>query len=100
MVTPDPKTKISSFFKWDYTKSIQILLLLGKSSDTMLNRLADIIQMEGSYNASKGAATYGFNLDKSYTYLRASGSFISNLFIKIGEDNDVSSKPRVIYNGY
>lgn len=100
MVTPDPKTKISSFFKWDYTKSLQILLLLGKSSDTMLNRLADIIQMEGSYNASKGAATYGFNLDKSYTYLRASGSFTSNLFIKIGEDSDVSSKTRVIYNGY
>ena len=92
--------KVSDFFKWDYTKSSQILLLLFRNTNTLLARLSDIIQMEASYKSNSGVATYGFNLDKSYTYLRASGSFNTNMFIKIGTDDSLSSKKRVVYNGY
>lgn len=92
--------KFSNIFTWDYTKSLQLILLLTRRSSTMLNRLADIVEMEAAYNAQKGAATYLFNLDKSFTYLRASGNFTSNVFIKISEESDLTSKKRVIYNGY
>lgn len=92
--------KIMDLFNWNYTKSSQILLLLFRNTNTLLKRLADVIQMEASYKAHSGAATYGFNLDKSYTYLRASGSFTTNMFIKIGTDDSLSSKKRVVYNGY
>lgn len=93
-------SKIMDLFSWDYTKSSQILLLLFRNTNTLLERLADIIQMEASYKSHSGDATYGFNLDKSYTYLRASGSFNTNMFIKIGTDDRLSSEKRVVYNGY
>ena len=93
-------SKILDLFNWDYTKSSQILLLLFRNTNTLLSRLSDIIQMEASYNANHGVATYGFNLDKSYTYLRASGNFSTNMFIKIGTKDGLTSKKRVIYNGY
>lgn len=92
--------KFSNIFTIDYTKSVQLLLLIFVRTDDMIARLADIIQMEASYKASSGVATYGFNLDKSYTYLRASGSFSSNVFIKIGDKSSLISEERVIYNGY
>ena len=87
-------------FEFDYTKSLQILMLLTVGTEKMLRRLADIIEMESAYQATKGAGTYLFNLDKSFTYLRASGSFTSGVFIKIGEDSELTSNKRVIYNGY
>lgn len=93
-------SKIFDLFNWDYTKSSQILLLLFRNTNTLLSRLADVIQMEASYKANSGVATYGFNLDKSYTYLRASGNFSTNMFIKIGTNDGLTSKKRVIYNGY
>lgn len=96
----EPESKILDLFNWDYTKSSQILLLLFRNTNTLLARLADIIQMEASYKSNSGAATYGFNLDKSYTYLRASGSFNTNMFIKIGKNDSLSSQKRVVYNGY
>lgn len=92
--------KFSNVFTFDYTKSVQLLMLLFRRSSTMLSRLADIIEMECAYNAKKDKGNYLFNLDKSYTYLRGSGSFTSNVFIKIGEDDDLTSNKRVIYNGY
>lgn len=92
--------KFSNVFTWDYTKSLQMVMLLTRRSSTMLDRLADIIEMEAAYDASKGGATYLFNLDKSFTYLRASGSFTSDFFIRIGNDDEVSTEKRVVYNGY
>ena len=77
-----------------------MVMLLTRRSSTMLDRLADIIEMEAAYDASKGGATYLFNLDKSFTYLRASGSFTSDFFIRIGNDDEVSTEKRVVYNGY
>ena len=75
-------------------------MFLLTSSNKLVTRLANVIQMEASYNASKGVATYGFNLDNSYTYLRAAGNFSSNMFIQIGDSDTLNSEYRVIYNGY
>lgn len=94
------ESKILNLFNWDYTKSTQILLLLFRNTNTLLSRLADIIQMESTYNAKSKSATYNFNLDKSYTYLRASGNFSTNMFIKIGTRDSLTSQKRVVYNGY
>lgn len=91
---------ILDLFNWDYTKSTQILLLLFRNTNTLLSRLADIIQMESTYHARKETATYNFNLDKSYTYLRASGNFSTNMFIKIGTRDSLTSQKRIVYNGY
>lgn len=98
----DSRQKFTNFFTINYTKSLQLLLFLNPwtSSSTLVSRLADIIQMEASYKASQETATYDFNLDHSYTYLRASGRFASNVFIQIGDSDTLNSKHRVIYNGY
>lgn len=96
----EDRQKFTNIFTIDYTKSLQVLMLLLTPANKMVSRLADIIQMEASYNAQDGVATYGFNLDKSYTYLRASGSFTSNMFIQIGDSDTLNSEYRVIYNGY
>lgn len=96
----DKQQSFTNIFTLNYTKSLQILMFLLTSTNKLVTRLADIIQMEASYKAAQGVATYGFNLDKSYTYLRASGSFTSNVFIQIGENDTLNSEHRVIYNGY
>lgn len=96
----EARQKFKNIFQIDYTKSLQIAMLLLTPSQKIVKRLGDIIQMEASFKAQEGVATYGFNLDKSYTYLRASGSFASNMFIQIGDSNVLNSQNRVIYNGY
>ena len=88
-------------FSWDYTKTMQILLLLFRSSDTMVERLADIIQMESTYYGKHNdIGTYDFNLDNSYTYLRAAGSFESTLFMKLSDETGLTSTKRIVYKGY
>lgn len=92
--------KLSNLFDVDYTKALWVLMLFWKT-DTLCRRLADIIQMEATYYyTEKKKKDFVFDLDKSYTYLRASGSFTSNVFIKVGEDDTLTSTDRVIYNGY
>lgn len=92
--------KISNLFDFDYTKSLQIIMLLFGSTDKFVKRLADIIQMEATYKAKSGTATYNFDLAKSYTYIRAQGNFSSSAFIRLGENDEVNSNNRVLYNGY
>lgn len=92
--------KFSNKFTIDYTKSMQILLLVGVSTKKIVRRLADVIQMEAGYYYRREQATFEFDIDKSFTYIRASGNFASNFFIQIGDGNSVTSKERVIYNGY
>lgn len=95
------KNRISDMFVFTYTKALQLYMVVLCSPLNNINRLADIIQMEAAYKAATGqVAGYNFNLDKSYTYIRASGSFTSNVFIQVGEDDTLNSKHRVIYNGY
>lgn len=92
--------KLSNLFDVDYTKALWVLMLFWKT-DTLCERLADIIQMEATYYYTETKEKdFVFNLDKSYTYLRASGSFTSNVFIKVGDDDTLTSSNRVIYNGY
>ncbi len=83
---------------YDYTKML-ILIMLFKDPDKMLDRLADVVQMEGSYNA-KEKGLPEFNLDRSYTYLRASGKFSTSEFIRLSDGGGLTSKERVIYRGY
>lgn len=85
---------------FDYTKTLILIMTLFTSSDKMLSRLADIVQMEGSYDAVNRIDRYTFNLDQSYTYLRATGTFEANEFIKISNGTGLNSKERVVYRGY
>ena len=85
---------------FDYTKHLLLVMLLFKSSDTLLDRLADVIQMEGSYDAVDRVDKFTFDLDNSFTYLRSSGSFTTNEFIKISEGSGFKSTNRVVYRGY
>lgn len=87
-------------FKVDYTQTL-ILIMLFINTESMLKRLGDVIQMEAGYQAAKGRIdTYDFDLDKSYTYLRASGSFSTNEFIKLSDSDNLNSTKRVVYRGY
>lgn len=100
-VEKENSENLLNLFTWDYTKTLQLLLLFCRSSDTMIKRLADIIQMEASYHAATdGVASYGFNLDNSYTYLRVSGSFDTTLFMQLTDETGLTSQERIIYKGY
>lgn len=93
--------KMTQFLKIDYTQHLYILMMITGSNTKMLNRLADIIQMESSYKAVNRIDPYTFNLDNSFTYLRASGSFDTNEFISIsGSGTPLSAQERVVYRGY
>lgn len=94
------ENKIRDMFNMDYTKSIQIFMLLFGNNEKIVKRLADIIQMEATYNVYNKKQGYTFNLDKSYTYIRASGSFSSGVFMKVADETSYNSKNRVMYNGY
>lgn len=96
----DEENKFRDIFTMDYTKSLQVFMLFFGNNEKYVKRIADIIQMEASYKAHQGLIKYEFNLDKSYTYIRASGIFSSGVFMKVGEDESYTSKSRVIYNGY
>lgn len=99
---PDlPKeNKFVQTWEFDYTKTLIIIMTLFTSTDKMVSRLADIVQMEGSYDAVNRIDRYTFNLDQSYTYLRAAGTFKANEFIKISNETGLNSKKRVVYRGY
>ena len=85
---------------FNYTKMMMMLMLL-KKSDTLLDRLADVIQMEGSYNAVyQSYDPYSFNIDKSYTYIRASGTFSATPFIQMTDSMELTTSERVVYRGY
>lgn len=85
---------------FDYTKTLILIMTLFTNTDKMVSRLADIVQMEGSYDAVNRIDRYTFNLDQSYTYLRATGTFEANEFIKISNGTGLNSKERVVYRGY
>ncbi len=96
-------SKLVSSLTFDYTKTI-LFAMLFENKEKMLNRLADVIQMEASFYAAEpslnGIGTYTFNLDQSYTYLRAWGSFSTNEFIPVSGSAGLKSKERVVYRGY
>ena len=85
----------------DYTKTLILSMALFKSEDDLLKRFADVIQMEAAYQNAAGIINaFNFNLDKSYTCVRASGSFSANEFIKVSEFAGLDSSKRVVYRGY
>lgn len=88
------KENKADFLTIDYTKTL-ILIMLFLDTDSMLKRLGDIIQMESTLEHA------AFSLEKSFTYLRASGSFSTNVFIRLSGDKDeLNSNKRVVYRGY
>lgn len=92
--------KIVDSIAFDYTKTIMLIMMMFSKSDVMVNRLADVIEMEAMYNAKTQIDSYVFDLDKSYTYLRASGKFSANEFIKISNSSGLLSPERIVYRGY
>lgn len=97
--TPDlGSSSLLDSFKFDYTNTL-ILLMLFFGTEGMLKRLADVIQMEATYNAEENGLG-SFNLSNSFTYLRASGSFATNEFIRLSDGDGLNSTVRVIYRGY
>jgi len=100
---PPEKSKVegikSNINTVNYTQML-IIIMLFSDSDKLVNRLADVIQMEASYNAATRIDSYVFDLDKSFTYLRASGSFSTNEFIKLSNSSKIYSKERIVYRGY
>ena len=76
-----------------------ILLMLFFGTEGMLKRLADVIQMEATYNAEENGLG-NFNLSNSFTYLRASGSFTTNEFIRLSDGDGLNSPVQVVYRGY
>lgn len=92
--------KFTESWDFDYTKTLILVMTLFTSTDKMVSRLADIVQMEGSYDAVNRIDRYTFNLDQSFTYLRATGTFETNEFIKISNGTGLNSKERVVYRGY
>lgn len=97
--TPDPgSSSLLDSFKFDYTNTL-ILLMLFFGTEGMLKRLADVIQMEATYNAAENGLG-NFNLSNSFTYLRASGSFTTNEFIRLSDGDGLNSPTRIIYRGY
>ena len=97
---PSQEDLFTKSWDFDYTKTLILIMTLFTSTDKMVSRLADIVQMEGSYDAVNRIDRYTFNLDQSYTYLRASGTFEANEFIKISNGTGLNSKERVVYRGY
>lgn len=90
--------KILDAFNVDYTKTLILLMAIFTSEKTLL-RLGDVIQMEATCKA-KDISPYQFNLDHSYTYLRASGQFNGHEFIKLSDTGILTSTNRVVYRGY
>ena len=87
-------------FSFDYTKKLFIIMMF-IGTEKLLGRFSDIVQMEATYNAHYGSnRTYNFDLDQSYTYLRASGNFEAIRFMKLADSVDMISSKRVIYRGY
>lgn len=98
---PSTKDKVRNAFSIDYTQTL-ILIIMVLGSEDMLKRLGDVIQMEATTAASSSnkIGSYSFNLDHSYTYLRASGHFDSHEFIKLSDTGILTSTKRVVYRGY
>lgn len=92
--------KFTKALDFDYTKTLILVMMLFTSTDKMVARLSDVIQMECSYDAVNRIDRYTFDLDKSYTYLRADGKFKANEFIKISNGSGLNSRERVVYRGY
>lgn len=90
---------ILSAINMDYTKALILLMMIYLPEECIL-RLGDVIQMEATCHAKDDISPYSFNLDHSYTNIRASGQFNAHEFIKLSDTGILTSTNRVIYRGY
>ncbi len=107
---------VTSIFQMDYTQHLMLLSVVCCTNNMMLERLEDIIQMESQYHALKNG--YNFSIFEAYTWLRVSGQFETNEFVRISGMNEeysykyggnntksivdriFKSDERIIYRGY
>lgn len=88
-------------FKMDYSKILFISLLLGVNKNTLLARMANIIEMESVENLSntRGKSAV-FDLDYAYTFIRSKASFTTNEFLPMSNSGGLRSTERIVYKGY
>jgi hypothetical protein len=108
---------LSALLKLNYTQHVFLIMILVGSEDTYLNRLADLVQMEGSYRATTSGAklsqqtlgTYDtFDVEKAYTTIRMEATGVLKQMLPVpaldGTDTDLFASPfsyhRVLYRGY
>ncbi len=91
-----------SYLDINYQQTLFLVMSIFTSMQTMVKRLADIIEMEAVTNQeNKEVGSDGlFDLDYSYTFIRAEANFHTNEFIKISEGSDLTTKKRIVYRGY
>ena len=102
----------------DYTKLLMLLILIELPNEIMLTRFGDIVQMEGTYHYANQIGSYDFNIYEAYTFLRVSGEFETNEFMRMAStdveysyqygdapqksiaDRIFKSDARILYRGY
>ena len=87
-----------------YQQMLFLLMLVFYSQDTLVSRFSDIVEMEAiEYEKNTVVGADGiFDLDYSYTFIRAEGVFTMNEFIPLS-DSDIGlshAKRRIVYRGY
>ena len=90
-------------YKLNY-KNILFLYMMFCSTEKLVNRFRDIVEMEALQNAYEtggGSSWDGvtFDLSQSFTFIRATGSFKTNQFIRFSED-EYGGEDFLIYRGY
>ncbi len=92
--------KTPGILEMNYQK-MMFLTMLFIPQDKLLSRMADIIEMESVENLKNNASvSKNFDLDYSYTYIRAEASFTMNEFIPLSNTGGLKSKKRIVYRGY
>lgn len=91
-----------TIFDLNYSQTLFLIMTIFTSSDKILDRLSNIIEMEAvEYSNNMVVGSNGlFDLDYSYTYIRTEASFSTNEFIKISNQGSLNSKKRIVYRGY
>lgn len=95
------KKNFKALFEFDYTTYL-ILMLTFTSTDTLVSRFSDIVEMEAIENAQNNVvnATGTFNLNYSYTYVRAKAKFSTNQFLSLSGNDLLQTRERIVYKGY
>lgn len=75
----------------DYGTHVLLILMFTTTTDDMLRRLANIVQLESNYQCIQEGAGKSFDITKAYTGISASADVEFDSFIKIFQTNDSSS---------
>lgn len=76
-------TFLNGILPMDYDTHCLLILMFTTTTDDMLRRLANIVQLEANYHYSQSGASYTFDIAKAYTGISASADAEFDSFIKI-----------------